>query len=127
MSVFLIRKNGWELILKILSIPNKNYFDKKSFLLYVTFFKVLIIGIVLIKIGMPYLNDEKENNQMQFAGVYEVKSSESPYQYLFFHKDQYLIFMKRSSEKMTAFHYYVSFDNQIILEDEQNRVSKHFL
>lgn len=127
MSLFLIRKNGWELILKIINLPNKNYFDKKSFLPYVTFFKILIIGIVLVKIGMPYLNKEKENNQMQFAGVYEVTSSESPYQYLFFHKDQYLIFMDKSSEKMTAFHYDISFDNQIILEDEQNRVSKHIL
>lgn len=127
MSLFLIRKNGWGLILKIINLPNKNYFDKKAFLPYKTFLKILIIGIVFVKMGIPYLNKEKDNNQMQFAGVYEVTSLESPYQYLFFHKDQYLIFMEKSSEKMSAFHYDVSFDNQITLEDEQNRFSKHIL
>lgn len=127
MSLFLIRKNGWGLILKILSIPNKNYFDKKSFLPYVTFFKILIIGIVLVKIGTPYLNNEKENNQIKFTGVYEVTSSKNQYQYVFFHKDQYLIFMERYSEKMTAFHYDVSFDNLIMLEDYKSHISKHLL
>lgn len=127
MNIFLLRKNGWELILKILSITNKNYFDKKSFLPYVTFFKILIIGIVLVKIGTPYLNNEKENNQIKFTGVYEVTSSKNQYQYVFFHKDQYLIFMEKSSEKMTAFHYDVSFDNLIILEDYKSHISKHLL
>lgn len=127
MSLFLIRKNGWELILKIINLQNKNCFDKKSWLPYKIFFKILVIGIVLIKIGMPYLNDKRENNQMLFTEVYEVTSSESSYQYLFFHKDQYLIFMEKYSEKMIVFHYDVSFDNQIILEDYNHYISKHLL
>ena len=119
MNVFLLRKNGWELILKIMNLPKK------------TFLKILVIGIVLVKIGMPYFDNdfdaENKDNSFNLTGAYQVTSSESPYQYLFFHKDQYLIFMEKSSEKMTSFHYDISFNHQIILEDEQHRVSKHLL
>lgn len=124
MSIFLLRKNGWELILKIISLPKKTFLDQNSILPYKTFLKILVLGIVLIKIGMPYFNKEEDENSVQLKGVYEVTSHESPYKYLFFHKDQYLIFMKRSSEKMTTFHYDISFDNQIILVDDQHNIYK---
>lgn len=131
MSLFLVRKSGWELILKIISIPKKTFFDQTSFLPYKTFFKILILGSVFIKIGIPYFNNdfdsENKDNSFILTGVYQVTSSESPYQYLFFHKDQYLIFMERSSEKMVSFHYDISFDDQIILEDNQHHISKHLL
>lgn len=130
MSLFLIRKNGWELILKIFELPKNKFFDQTSFLPYKTFIKILILGTIFIKIGIPYFNNdfdaENKDNSFNLTGVYQVTSSESPYQYLFFHKDQYLILMERSSEKMTSFHYDISFDNQIILQDEQHRISKHF-
>ncbi|MFL9833438.1 hypothetical protein [Chryseobacterium terrae] len=126
-SLFLVRKNGWELILKIINLHKKTFLDQTSFLPYKTFLKVLIVGIIFIKIGMPYFNSEEKNDSMKLTGVYEITSSESPYKYLFFHKDQYLIFMEKSSEKMIAFHYEMSFNNQIILKDYENRVSKHLL
>lgn len=130
MSLFLVRKNGWELILKIIEVPKNNFFDQTSFLPFKTFLKILVIGIVLVNVGMPYFNNDfnakTDDDVMHLTGVYRVNSSESPYQYLFFHKDQYLIFMEKSSEKMTAFHYDISFNNQIILQDEQHRISKHF-
>ncbi|REC43199.1 hypothetical protein DRF69_08675 [Chryseobacterium sp. 5_R23647] len=129
MSLFLIRKNGWELILKIISLPKNTFFDQTLFLPYKTFFKILILGTVFIKIGIPYFNNdfdaENKDNSLNLTGTYQVTSSESPYQYLFFHKDQYVILMERSSEKMVSFHYDVSFDDQIILEDNQHRISKH--
>lgn len=131
MSLFLVRKSGWELILKIISLPKKTFFDQTLFLPYKTFFKILILGSVFIKIGIPYFNNdfdaENKDNSFNLTGVYQVTSSESPYQYLFFHKDQYLIFMERSSEKMTSFHYDISFDDHIILEDDQHHISKHLL
>jgi hypothetical protein len=131
MSLFLVRKSGWELILKIISIPKKTFFDQTLFLPYKTFFKILILGSVFIKIGIPYFNNdfdaENKDNSFNLTGVYQVTSSESPYQYLFFHKDQYLIFLERSSEKMTSFHYDISFDDHIILEDDQHHISKHLL
>ncbi|MCX8525341.1 hypothetical protein OF897_15590 [Chryseobacterium formosus] len=127
MNIFLLRKNGWELILKIISLPKKTFLDQTSTLPYKIFLKILILGIVLVKIGMPYFNKEENKNSVQLTGVYEITSHESPYKYLFFHKDQYLIFMEKSSEKMTAFHYDISFDNQIILEDYQHNISKHLL
>lgn len=126
MSLFLVRKNGWELILKIISLPKKTFFDQNSFLPYKNFLKILIIGIVLVKIGMPYLSKEENDKLLPLNGAYKIISPESPYQYLFFHKDQYLIFMEKSSEKMTSFHYDISFNNQIILQDEQHRISKYF-
>ncbi|SIN98928.1 hypothetical protein SAMN05421769_1617 [Chryseobacterium scophthalmum] len=129
MSLFLVRKSGWELILKIISLPKKTYFDQTLFLPYKTFFKILILGTAFIKIGIPYFNNdfdaENRDNSFNLTGAYQVTSSESPYQYLFFHKDQYLIFMERSSEKMTSFHYDISFDHQIILQNEQHCISKH--
>lgn len=127
MNIFLLRKNGWELILKIIDLPKKTFLDQTSILPYKIFLKILILGIVLVKIGMPYFNKEENKNPTHLKGVYEITSHESPYKYLFFHKDQYLIFMERSSEKMTAFHYDISFDNQIILEDYQHNISKHLL
>lgn len=130
MSLFLVRKSEWRLILKIIRIPKKTFFDQTSFLPYKTFFKILILGTVFIKIGIPYFNNdfdaENKDNSFNLTGAYQVTSSKSPYQYLLFHKDQYLIFMEKSSEKMTAFHYDISFNNQIILQDEQHRISKHF-
>lgn len=127
MNIFLLRKNGWELILKIISLPKKTFLDQTSTIPYKIFLKILILGIVLVKIGMPYFNKEEDKNSVQLTGIYEIISHESPYKYLFFHKDQYLIFMEKSSEKMTAFHYDISFDNQIILEDYQHNISKHLL
>ena len=131
MSLFLVRKSGRELILKIISLPKKTFFDQTSFLPYKTFFKILILGTVFIKIGIPYFNNdfdvENKDNSFNLTGAYQVTSSESPYQYLFFHKDQYLIFLERSSEKMTSFHYDISFDDHIILEDDQHHISKHLL
>lgn len=124
MNVFLIRKNGWELILKIISLPKKTFLDQNSILPYKTFLKILVLGIVLIKIGMPYFNKEEDENSVQLKGVYEVTSHESPYRYLFFHKDQYLIFMEKSSEKMTAFHYDISFNKQMILKDYHHNIYK---
>ncbi len=131
MSIFLARKNGWELILKIIALPNITFFDRPLFLPYKTFFKVLVLGIIFIKMGLPYCNDELyaegKKNSLSLSGAYEVISQRSSYQYIFFHKDQYLIFMEKSSEKMTSFHYEISFDQQIILEDDQHNASKHFL
>ncbi|MFY1047139.1 hypothetical protein [Chryseobacterium sp. GP-SGM7] len=127
MSIFLVRKNGWKFILKIIDFPKKTFLNQTSFLPYKTFIKILIAGIILVKIGMPYFQQEANDNSKQFTGVYEVTSLENPYNYLFFHKDQYLIFMEKSSEKMTAFHYDISFDNQIILEDSRHNISKHLL
>lgn len=127
MSLFLIRKSGWELIFKIISLPKKTFFDQNSFLPYKTFLKILIIGIVLVKIGMPYLSKEENDKLLPLNGAYKIIFPESSYQYLFFHKDQYLIFMEKSSEKMTSFHYDISFDDHIILEDDQHHISKHLL
>lgn len=125
MSIFLARENGWKLILKIIRLPKKTFFDQATFLPYNVFFKILILGILVIKIGIPYFNNENKKNSLNLTGAYHVISSKSPYQYIFFHKDQYLIFMEESSEKMTVFHYDISFDNQIILEDDQHHVYKH--
>lgn len=127
MSVFLVRENGWKLIIRIIQLPKRTFLDQNSILPYKTFFKILIAGIIFIKIGIPYFNIEEEKNLMQFNEAYEVTALESPFQYLFFHKDQYLILMEKSSEKMTAFHYDVSFDNLIMLEDYKSHISKHLL
>jgi hypothetical protein len=125
MSIFLAREDGWKLILKIISLPKKAFFDQAIFLPFKAFIKILILGILFIKIGIPHFNNEDEKNSLNLAGAYHVTSHESKYQYLFFHKDQYLIFMEKSSEKMIVYHYDISFDNQIILEDDQHHVSKH--
>lgn len=127
MSLFLVRKNGWKVIIKLISFREKNFFERSLFLPHTTFFKVLILGFIFIKIAMPYFNSEGEKDALGLTGAYKVTSSESSYQYLFFHKDHYLIFMEKSSEKMISFHYEISFDQQIIIEDDQHTVSKHLL
>ncbi|WP_262989013.1 hypothetical protein [Chryseobacterium gilvum] len=127
MSIFLVRKEGWKLILKMIHLPKETFFDQSSFLPYTTFFKILVVGIVLVKIAMPYLKKEDQKNALNISGTYLVTSSGSPYQYLFFHKDQYLIFMEKHSEKMTVFHYDMYVDHYIILEDNQHHISKHIL
>lgn len=130
MSIFLVRRNGWELILKIIDLRNKTFFDQPLFLPYKTFLKVLILGTIFINILIPYFSNDfeaEDKNSLRLAGAYEIVSSSSPYQYIFFHKDHYLIFMEKSSEKMTSFHYDLSFDGQIIIEDNQHNISKHLL
>lgn len=130
MNIFLLRKTGWKLFLKIIKLPKETFLDQTSFLPYKTFLKILVLGIAFVKIGMPYWDEnfhtDDKINSIQLKGAYQITSSESPYQYVFFHKDQYLIFMEKSSEKMTSFHYDISFDNQIVLEDSQHNISKHF-
>lgn len=131
MSIFLVRKHGWNLILKIINLPDKTFFDPPLFLSFAAFLKVLILGIIFIKIVIPYFNNdfdtEYNKNSLRLAGAYEVILSDSPYQYVFFHKDHYLILMEKSSEKMTSLHYDISFDRQIILEDDHHNISKHLL
>lgn len=131
MSIFLLRKNCWELLLKILSIHKNTFHSPTKFLPYKFFFKILIIGIVFIQTGVFYFNNsyfgQNQENDCQFSGAYEVTSNDSPYQFIFFHKDQYLIFMEKYSEKMIAYHYDIIFENQIILQDYQNNISKPIL
>lgn len=127
MNVFLLRKNGWELLVKIISQPARSFFDQKKFLPFKTFIKIIVLGVIFIKIVMPYFLgkvDYTEQNSFHFDKTYQVISPESPYQYVFFHKDQYLILMEKNSEKMKALHYEISFDHQLILEDDTQNISK---
>ena len=127
MSLFLMRKNGKDLFLKMIEIPKKTFLDQSNFLPLRAFVKIVILGFALTKIGTFYFNENilnKNEESSDFAKAYKVISPESCYQYLFFHKDQYLIFMEKSTEKMTVLHYEISFDNQLILEDDQLRSFK---
>ncbi|KIC61276.1 hypothetical protein RM51_18400 [Chryseobacterium taiwanense] len=131
MSIFLVRKNGWKLILTMICFRDQTFFDRPLFLPYTTFFKVLILGFIFIKIAIPYfnndLNSEGKKDSLGLTGAYKVTSSDTSYKYLFFHKDHYLIFMEKSSDKMISFHYEISFDQHIIIEDDQHHISKHLL
>ena len=130
-SIFLMRKSAWKLIQFIIQLEKGNLSHRTKFLPYKTFFTIIVLGFTFVNIGLPYFNNsffmEDKKNPLNLVDVYQITNPESPYQYLFFHKDQYLILMEKSSEKMLVYHYEITFDNQIILEDEQRKISKHSL
>lgn len=84
------------------------------------FFKTAFAGISLAVMLFPYissgnLNDDKAERPL-LHGAFKNLDKNSDIQYIFFHRNSYLILMDRN-EKMTDFHYLLGSNNSIILED----------
>lgn len=83
-------------------------------------FKTAFLGLSVAVIVYPYLdsgnyNDDKEERPF-FHGVFRNMNDQSAIQYIFFHRQNYLILMDKN-EKMQDFHYTVVSPHQLRLED----------
>lgn len=84
------------------------------------FFKTAFVGLSLVVMLFPYissgnLNDDKAERPL-LHGAFKNLDKSSDIQYVFFHRNSYLILMDKN-EKMVDFHYVLGPSNNLVLED----------
>ncbi|SFN64784.1 hypothetical protein SAMN05421594_3634 [Chryseobacterium oleae] len=91
------------------------------------FFKTAFVGISMAIILFPFINAGNFNDDTEdrpfLHGAFKNLDAYSDIQYVFFHRNNYLILMDKN-EKRVDFHYLQGSKNQLILEDYKNRKSK---
>lgn len=84
------------------------------------FFKTLFLGLSLVMVVFPYLNSGNYNDDTVerafLHGAFENIDKESEIQYVFFHRNHYLILMDKNDNR-TDFHYSLESSTKLILED----------
>ncbi|PIF43566.1 hypothetical protein CLU96_0475 [Chryseobacterium sp. 52] len=124
MAVFAL-KEEWKLLYRFLIIKEEVKLEEKTafnvqYRPAWTFFRTAFIGLSLAAILFPYVSSENYNDDIAkrpfLHGAFKNTDKDSGIQYVFFHRNHYLILMDKN-EKMTDFHYTVSSKNHLILED----------
>ncbi|WP_223608574.1 hypothetical protein [Chryseobacterium sp. OSA05B] len=91
------------------------------------FFKTAFVGLSLAVILFPFINSGNFNDDTSerplLHGAFKNIDVNSDIQYIFFHRNSYLILMDKN-EKMVDFHYLQGSKNQLILEDYTNKKTK---
>ncbi|SHG34548.1 hypothetical protein [Chryseobacterium sp. OV279] len=91
------------------------------------FFKTAFLGLSMVVILFPFINsgdfDDDTADRPLLHGAFKNLDEDSDIQYVFFHRNSYLILMDKN-EKMVDFHYLQGSKNQLILEDYKNRKTK---
>ncbi|KMQ66397.1 hypothetical protein ACM46_02355 [Chryseobacterium angstadtii] len=91
------------------------------------FFKTAFVGLSLAAILFPYVNTGNYNDDRAerpfLHGAFRNLDENSDIQYVFFHRNSYLILMDKN-ERMTDFHYTFDAKDHLILEDDRNRKTK---
>lgn len=121
---FYLLENHWSRIFNFLILKQKEqlYEEAKSkYQPWLAAFRTLVLGLVFVKIIMPYLvsgNYNDDTSQRPYLhGAYKIIDETSPINYIFFHRRNYLILMDKN-DKMLDFHYEkTNSESVIILED----------
>ncbi|KFF22258.1 hypothetical protein [Chryseobacterium sp. JM1] len=91
------------------------------------FFRTAFVGLSLAVIIFPFIDSGNFNDDTAdrpfLHGAFKNLDTDSDIQYVFFHRNSYLILMDKN-EKMVDFHYLQGSKNQIIIEDYKNRKTK---
>lgn len=87
---------------------------------FLVFFRTAFIGISVMLILLPYSNSGNYNDDTAgrpfLHGAFKNVDQHSDIQYIFFHRNNYLILMDKN-EKMTDFHFSLTSKNRLILEN----------
>ncbi len=87
---------------------------------FMVWFKTAFLGLSLVMITFPYISSGNYNDDMAVRpflhGVFRNENENSEIQYIFFHRESYLIFMDRN-EKMRDYHYTAASPGHLLLED----------
>lgn len=87
---------------------------------FLVFFRTAFIGISVMLILLPYSNSGNYNDDTAerslLHGAFKNVDQYSDIQYIFFHRNNYLILMDKN-EKMTDFHFNLTSKNRLILEN----------
>lgn len=122
--IFLIKK-------RMISVETSDFAFEKKFLPFLFPAKILGLGFVLLQTFLPYFHNKNWNDDLAkrpfLHGSYEViNNSKKNIKYVFFHRDNYLIFMDKQ-EHTWDYHYEIdtakqkvsarnNFENTLIFE-----------
>lgn len=108
------------LVLKKEVKPNENIEEQTVFRPLKVFLRTVFIGSSLVLILFPYISSGNYNDDQAerpfIHGAFRITDESSDLQYIFFHRNHYLILMNKK-EEMKDFHYVAASGNQLILED----------
>lgn len=108
------------LVLKKEVKPNENIEEQTVFRPLKVFLRTVFIGSSLVLILFPYISSGNYNDDQAerpfIHGAFRITDESSDLQYIFFHRNHYLILMN-TKEEMKDFHYVAASGNQLILED----------
>ncbi|MCT2563285.1 hypothetical protein [Chryseobacterium herbae] len=131
MAVFAL-KNDWIPLYRFLILKQEVNREEKreinpKFQPVWIFFKTAFVGLSLAAILFPFINSGNFNDDTSdrplLHGAFKNLDADSDIQYVFFHRNSYLILMDKN-EKMVDFHYVQRSKNQLILEDYTNKKTK---
>lgn len=124
MAVFGL-KDQWTPLYRFLILKQRVELEEKSqirgkiFPVWV-FFKTAFIGLSMVAILFPYLESVNYNDDTAgrplLHGAFKNADADSDVQYIFFHRNHYVIFMDQN-EKTKDFHYSQGSQDHLILED----------
>lgn len=131
MAVFALKDDWIPLyhffILKQEIKPEEKKEPNPKFQPVLVFFKTAFVGLSMVVILFPFTNSGNFNDDTAdrpfLHGAFKNLDENSDIQYIFFHRNSYLILMKKN-EKMVDFHYLQGSKNTLILEDYKNRKTK---
>ncbi|PQA94496.1 hypothetical protein B0A69_08500 [Chryseobacterium shigense] len=128
MAVFAL-KDDWKPVFRFLILKKEPKFEDRreaesKFHPVWIFFKTAFVGLSMAVILFPLMNSGNFNDDKAdrpfLHGAFKNLDTDSDIQYIFFHRNSYIILMDKS-EKMVDFHYTQSSKNQLILEDYANK------
>ncbi len=124
MTVYTL-KDDWITLFRFLVLkkevkPNENIEEQTVFRPLKVFLRTVFIGSSLVLILFPYISSGNYNDDQAerpfIHGAFRITDESSDLQYIFFHRNHYLILMNKK-EEMKDFHYVAASGNQLILED----------
>lgn len=124
MTIFAL-KDDWIPLFRFLVLKkevklNENTGEYAAFRPLKIFLKTSFIGSSLVLILFPYISSRNYNDDAAerpfIHGAFKNTDENSDLQYIFFHRNHYLILMDKQ-EKMRDFHYVSDSGNRLILED----------
>lgn len=128
MTIFAL-KDDWIPLFRFLVLKkevklNENTGEYAAFRPLKIFLKTSFIGSSLVLILFPYISSGNYNDDTAerpfIHGAFKNTDESSDLQYIFFHRNHYLILMNKQ-EKMRDFHYVSDSGNRLILEDYQGK------
>lgn len=128
MAVFAL-KDDWIPLYRFLILKQEVKPDEKkeitpNFQSVWVFFKTAFVGLSMVVILFPFINSGNFNDDRAdrpfLHGAFKNLDEDSDIQYVFFHRNSYLILMDKN-EKMVDFHYLQGSKNQLILENYTNK------
>ncbi|MDR2234595.1 MAG: hypothetical protein LBE92_00585 [Chryseobacterium sp.] len=128
MAVFAL-KDVWLPLFRFLIVKEKtklteDHAEHTALQPILVFLKTAFLGSALVLILFPYFNsgifNDDKAERPPIHGAFKNKDENSDLQYIFFHRDHYMILMDKK-ERMRDFHYVQGAENLLFLEDSYGK------